>query len=164
MTTLDIILLACFIPGLVRGLSKGFLEQALALVGVVLGVWAAFHFSSLVCSWLKPFLDVSERALNLIAFTVILAVIALCVFLVTKMLTKLIELAMLEWLDKTLGLVFALAVNLLVIGVLIILFDTANAKYAFVKSEILDASQVYTGLKDLSYLVFPYLKELFFKQ
>ena len=42
--------------------------------------------------------------------------------------------------------------------------DTVNAKFAFVKPEVLDASVVYTSLRDLSYLVFPYLKAFFFKQ
>ena len=142
MATLDIILLCCFIPGIIRGLSKGFLEQALALAGIVLSVWAAFRFS----------------------FALILIVISLAVVLVAKLLTKVAELAMLGWLDKTLGLVFALAVNALVIGVFIILFDTINTKFALVKPEVLDASIVYTSLRDLSYLVFPYLKSFFFKQ
>jgi membrane protein required for colicin V production len=74
------------------------------------------------------------------------------------------ELAMLGWLDKTLGLVFALAVNALVIGVFIVLFDTVNAKFALVKPDVLEESIVYTHLRDLCYFVFPYLKELFFKQ
>ena len=126
MATLDIILLCCFIPGIIRGLSKGFLEQALALAGVVLSVWAAFHFSNLVCSWLKPYLDVSETTLNVISFAIILVGIS--------------------------------------IGVVIILFDTVNAKFAFVKPEVLDSSIVYTSLRDLSYLVFPYLKSFFFQQ
>ena len=164
MATLDIILLICFIPGIIRGLSKGFLEQALALAGVVLSVWAAFRFSSLVCTWLKPYVDVSEATLNVISFALILIAISLVVLLLAKLLTKVVELAMLGWLDKTLGLVFALAVNALVIGVFIILFDTVNAKFAFVKPEVLDASVVYTSLRDLSYLVFPYLKSFFFKQ
>ena len=164
MATLDIILLCCFIPGIIRGLSKGFLEQALALAGIVLSVWAAFRFSSLVCTWLKPYANISETTLNVISFALILIVISLAVVLVAKLLTKVAELAMLGWLDKTLGLVFALAVNALVIGLVIILFDTVNAKFAFVKPEVLDASVVYTSLRDLSYLVFPYLKAFFFKQ
>ena len=164
MATLDIILLCCFIPGIIRGLSKGFLEQALALAGIVLSVWAAFRFSSLVCTWLKPYVTLSETTLNVLSFALILIVISLLVVLVAKLLTKVAELAMLGWLDKTLGLVFALAVNALVIGVLIILFDTVNAKFGFVKPEALDASIVYTSLRDLSYLVFPYLKSFFFKQ
>ncbi len=164
MATLDIILLCCFIPGIIRGLSKGFLEQALALAGVVLSVWAAFHFSNLVCSWLKPYLDVSETTLNVISFAVILVGISIGVILLAKLLTKVVELAMLGWLNKMLGFVFALAVNALVIGVFIILFDTVNTKFGLVKPEVLDASIVYTNLRDLSYLVFPYLKSFFFKQ
>lgn len=164
MTTLDIILLVCFLPGIIRGLSKGFLEQALALGGVVLSVWAAFHFSGLVCTWIKPYVEMSDRALNVIAFVIILVAISLLVLLVAKLLTKVAELAMLGWLNKLLGLVFALAVNALVIGVFIILFDTVNVKFGLVKTEVLDASVVYTTLRDLSYLVFPYLKELFFRQ
>ena len=163
MATLDIILLLCFLPGIIRGLSKGFLEQALALAGVVLSVWAAFHFSNLVCSWLKPYLEISETLLSVVSFALILIVTSLLALLVGKLLTKLVELALLGWLDKTLGLVFALAVNALVIGVVIILFDTLNVKFGLVKPEVLDGPVVYTGLKDLSYLVFPYLKQLFFK-
>ena len=163
MATLDIILLACFVPGIIRGLSKGFLEQALALVGIVLSVWAAFHFSSLVCTWLQPYLSVSETALNVIAFALILVAISLGVVLLAKLLTKIVELAMLGWLDKTLGLMFALVVNALVIGLFILLFDLVNAKFGLVKPEVLDASIVYSGLRDLCYLVFPYLKAFFFK-
>ena len=164
MATLDIILLICFIPGIIRGLSKGFLEQALALAGVVLSVWAAFRFSSLVCTWLKPYVDISEATLNVISFALILIAISLAVLLLAKLLTKVVELAMLGWLDKTLGLVLALAVNALVIGVFIILFDTVNLKFNLVKPEVLDGSVVYTTLRDLCYLVVPYLKAFFFKQ
>jgi len=163
MTTLDIILLIAFLPGIIRGLSKGFLEQALALAGIVLSVWAAFRFSSLVCTWLKPYLTVSETTLNVISFAIILIAISLGALLLAKLLTKLIELAMLGWLNKTLGLVFALAVNALVIGLFIVLFDTLNAKFNFVKPEALDGSVVYTTLRNFCYLVFPYLKSLVFK-
>ena len=164
MATLDLILLCCFIPGIIRGISKGFLEQALALAGIVLSVWAAFRFSAQVCTWLKPYVDVSETTLNVISFALILVAISLLVFLLAKLLTKVLETAMLGWLDKTLGLVFALAVNALVIGVFIILFDTVNLKFGLVKPEVLERSIVYTSLRDLSYLVFPYLKAFFFKQ
>ena len=164
MATLDIILLVCFLPGIIRGLSKGFLEQALALAGIVLSVWAAFRFSGLVATWLKPYVDFSETTVNVIAFALILVVMSLVVLLVAKLLTKVVEMAMMGWLDKTLGLVFALAVNALVIGVFIVLFDTINVKFNLVKPEVLDGSVVYTTLRDLCYLVFPYLKSFFFKQ
>ena len=164
MATLDIILLICFIPGIIRGISKGFLEQALSLVGIVLSVWAAFKFSALVCGWLKPYLSLSETTLNVVAFALILIAVCIVVLLVAKLLTKVLEMSMLGWLDKILGLVFALVVNALLLGVFIILFDTLNLKFGFVKPEVLDGSIVYTTLRDFCYLVFPYLKAFFFKQ
>ena len=164
MATLDIILLICFIPGIIRGISKGFLEQALSLAGIVLSVWAAFKFSALVCGWLKPYLSLSETTLNVVAFALILIAVSIVVLLVAKLLTKVLEMSMLGWLDKILGLAFALVVNGLLLGVFIILFDTLNLKFGFVKPEVLDGSIVYTTLRDFSYLVFPYLKAFFFKQ
>jgi membrane protein required for colicin V production len=164
MATLDIILLICFIPGIIRGISKGFLEQALSLAGIVLSVWAAFKFSALVCGWLKPYLSLSETTLNVVAFALILIAVSIVVLLVAKLLTKVLEMSMLGWLDKILGLVFALVVNALLLGVFVILFDTLNLKFGFVKPEVLDGSVVYTTLRDFCYLVFPYLKAFFFKQ
>ncbi len=163
MATLDIILLICFIPGIIRGISKGFLEQALSLAGIVLSVWAAFKFSALVCGWLKPYLSLSETTLSVVAFALILIAVCLAVLVVAKLLTKVLEMSMLGWLDKVLGLAFALVINALLLGVFIILFDTLNLKFGFVKPEVLDASIVYTTLRDLCYLVFPYLKAFFFK-
>ncbi|MBR2227168.1 MAG: CvpA family protein [Bacteroidales bacterium] len=164
MATLDIILLICFIPGIIRGISKGFLEQALSLAGIVLSVWAAFKFSALVCGWLKPYLSLSETTLNVVAFALILIAVSIVVLLVAKLLTKVLEMSMLGWLDKILGLAFALVVNALLLGVFVILFDTLNLKFGFVKPEVLDGSIVYTTLRDFCYLVFPYLKAFFFKQ
>ena len=163
MATLDIILLICFIPGIIRGISKGFLEQALSLAGIVVSVWAAFKFSALVCTWLKPYLSLSETTLSVVAFALILIAVCLAVLVVARLLTKVLEMSMLGWLDKVLGLAFALVINALLLGVFIILFDTLNLKFGFVKPEVLDASIVYTTLRDLCYLVFPYLKAFFFK-
>ena len=163
MATLDIILLICFLPGIIRGISKGFLEQALSLAGIVVSVWAAFKFSALVCTWLKPYLSLSETTLSVVAFALILVAVCLVVLIVAKLLTKVLEMSMLGWLDKILGLVFALVVNALLLGVFIILFDTLNLKFGFVKPETLDGSIVYCTLRDLCYLIFPYLKAFFIK-
>ena len=135
-----------------------------SLAGIVLSVWAAFKFSALVCGWLKPYLSLSETTLSVVAFALILVAVCLVVLIVAKLLTKVLEMSMLGWLDKILGLVFALVVNALLLGVFIILFDTLNLKFGFVKPEVLDDSIVYTTLRDFCYLVFPYLKAFFFKQ
>ena len=41
MNVLDIIILLLFLPGIIRGLTKGLIEQAVSLAGIVASVWAA---------------------------------------------------------------------------------------------------------------------------
>lgn len=164
MQTLDIIILICFIPAIVRGLSKGFIEQAIALVSLVLGAWLAFKFSEPMGAWLQPYLDVSETVLSVISFAAVALATVLILFLLGRLLTGLVKLVMLGWLDRILGLVFALLKAALAIGLLVILFDTLNLKFEFVDTAKLDASVLYNPIKDLAYVVFPYLKELLFKQ
>jgi len=163
MNTLDIVILLLFIPGIIRGLSKGFLEQAISLVGVVLSVYLAYHFSDFACNIIKQYITVSETVLNVIGFAVVLVVVLLLVMLLSKLVTRVAEMASLGWLNKVLGIVFALGTTALVIAILIILFDTVNVKFELVKSNILQDSVLYGHLKDFGYFVFPYLKQLLMK-
>ena len=160
MNTLDIVLLVLFVPGIIRGLSKGFLEQAISLVGVIVSVYAAFHFSSFAAEKLKEYITVSETVLNVISFVVVLVLVLLAVMLLSKLVTKVAEMASLGWLNKVLGLVFAIATTALILATLIILFDTVNLKFELVKEPVLEGSVLYGPLKDLGYFVFPYLKQL----
>ena len=165
MQTLDIVLIVLFIPGIIRGLTKGFLEQAISLAGVFLSVWASFHFSALVCTWIRPYLPaVSDTVLGVVSFSLILIAVLIGALLLAKLLTKVAEMALLGWVNRVLGVVSAILVSALVISVGIILFDTLNVRFAFVDEKILRQSVLYSPIKDLGYYVFPYLKEFLLKQ
>lgn len=160
MNLLDIILLVLLIPGTIRGISKGFLEQAISLVGVVLAVYLAYHFSEPVCVWLDKYINVSETVLHVIGFAVMLLGVLMAVMIVAKLFTRVADMASLGWFNRVLGFIFSLAVSAVIISVLIILFDTVNTKFELVKTPVLNDSVLYGHLKDLGYWIFPYLKEL----
>lgn len=164
MSTPDIIILICFLPAIISGIMKGFIEQAIALVSLILGAWLAFKFSTVVSGWLQPYFEVSETVLNVISFAVIMVAVVLVLFVLSKILTGVTKLVMLGWLDRLLGLVFALLKAGLLIGIAIILFDTLNVKFEFVKEKVLDESVLYAPIRDIAYVIFPYLKELLLKQ
>ncbi|MBO4917969.1 MAG: CvpA family protein [Bacteroidales bacterium] len=164
MSTPDIIILICFLPAVISGIKNGFIEQVVALVSLVLGAWLAFKFSNVVGEWLKPYMEVSETVLHVISFAVIMIAVVLVLFVLGKILTGLTKLVMLGWLDRLLGLVFALLIAGLFIGIGIILFDTLNVKFGFVDEAILDKAVLYGPIRDIAYMVFPYLKELLLKQ
>lgn len=161
MNILDIVLLVCLIPALIQGLRKGFIAQVVAIISLVLGGWLAYKFSAVVTEWLAQWLDVTGQALNIISFILIFAVVVTLLFLLGKILEASVKIILLGWLNKLLGLVFALFKYALVIGLLVILFDSINDKFSLVSRSYLDSSFMYSGLKSISYSVFPYLKSLF---
>ena len=129
----------------------------------MLSVYLAYRFSGFACDILKNYITVSETVLHVIGFAAVLVVVLLGVMLLSKLVTKVIEMASLGWLNKVLGLAFALCTTALVIAIVIILFDTVNVKFELVKSSILQDSVLYGHLKDFGYFVFPYLKQLLMK-
>ena len=161
MNILDIVLLVCLIPALIQGLRKGFIAQVVAIISLVLGGWLAYKFSAVVTEWLAQWLDITGQALNIISFILIFAVVVTLLFPLGKILEASVKIILLGWLNKLLGLVFALFKYALVIGLLVILFDSINDKFSLVSRSYLDSSFMYSGLKSISYSVFPYLKSLF---
>jgi len=164
MNLLDIIILVCFIPALIKGISKGFIDQAFSLVSLILGVWLSFHFSTPVSSWLHGFLDVNPTVLQVIVFALILIVVVFGLRLVGNMVEKLIKIAMMGWLNRLLGVAFAFFTTFLLVGLLVILFDTLNTTLSIVPQETIDSSLLYKPIKDIAGIVFPYLKELIFNK
>ena len=55
MATLDIILIICFVPFFIHGISKGLVAQVFAIGSLLLGAWLSFRFSSLLQSSPPPY-------------------------------------------------------------------------------------------------------------
>ncbi len=161
MNILDIVLLVCLIPAVIQGLRKGFIAQVVAIISLVLGGWLAYRFTSVVTEWLGQWISASGPALDIIAFILIFAIVVTILFLLGKILEASIKIILLGWLNRLLGLVFALFKYVLIIGLLVILFDSVNSRFDLVSDEYLDSSFMYSGIRSLSWSVFPYLKSLF---
>ena len=160
MGTLDIILLVCFIPAVITGVAKGFVEQVVALASVILGAWLAFRFSTNLAEWLGPTFSIDGKLLHIICFAIIVILTIILLHLAGRLLAGVLKLAMLGWLNRLLGFVFAIFKAALVLGLLIMVFEGFNAQWNIVKPEVLADSPVYMALKGFAAKVFPYLKSL----
>ncbi len=161
MNILDIVLIVCLVPAIIQGLRKGFIAQAVAIISLILGGWLAYKFSSALTGWLGQWIEYSGPALDVVSFILIFAVVVTLLFLLGKILEASVKIILLGWLNKLLGLVFSLLKYALIIGLLIILFDQINNRFGLVSGEYLDSSFMYTGFREMSYAIFPYLKSLF---
>lgn len=164
MGIVDIILTVCVVPAMIHGALKGVISQAFGLVGLVTGVWLAFHFSEMACEKLmEHFGEMPEATLHIIGFVAVLVIVILLMSLLGKLLKGLFKFASLGWVDHLLGLVFGLCTAVLVVGIAIIIIDSINAHFPFISQGVLAESKLYAPVRDIAYTIFPYLKALLFK-
>lgn len=159
MAILDIILLLCFVPAIVSGINKGFVKQVVEFVAILLGAWAAFHFSSSISGWLAQYVKVDTTVLHIISFILTVIVIALILNLLGSLLTRLLKAIALGWLNGILGVLFGILKAGLILGLLIMVFEGLNSSLHLVDPHSLDNAVVYNTLSRFADMVFPYLKE-----
>ena len=162
MSIIDIILLICFVPAVVNGIRKGFISQVISIVSIIAGVWVSYEFSTIVAEWIGQYIQASENVLHLVAFALIMVGVFLLLALLARLIEGLVNFVMLGWLNKLLGVVFALIKSGLIIGLVIMAFNSLNNNFHLVNEQLLADSTLYTPLKDIAYTVFPYLKSMIF--
>ena len=160
MNILDIILLICFIPAIFQGLRKGFIAQAVSIISIIAGIWASARFANIVSEWVASYITASEQVLKVVAFALILVVVFIALAAFGKMLEGMFKLVMLGWLNKLLGLIFALLKAAIITGLLIMAFSSLNDTFHFVQDQVLNESVLYPPLKKAAFEIFPYLKDM----
>ena len=106
----------------------------------------------------------SGQVLHVIVFILMIIAVIVVMHLLGKVIKASIKFVMLGWLDRLLGAVFALLKATLIIGILIILFNTLNTSFHIVDETVMEKSILYSPIKRIAYEVFPYFKELLFRQ
>lgn len=162
MNVLDIILLLCFVPAIIGGLRRGFIAQVVAIISIILGIWLSFKFSAVLSGWLGQWIEAGEQMLHVISFAVILILAILALAAVGKLIEATVKIILLGWLNRLLGLIFALLKYALIIGLLLMLFNSLNGQFHLVNQKVLDSSLLYGPLLNMANSVFPYLKALIF--
>ena len=160
MNILDIILLICFVPAIIQGLRKGFIAQAISIISIIAGIWTAARFTETVSGWIGQFITASEQVLKVVAFALILIAVFLVLAVLGKLLEGMFRLVMLGWLNKLLGVAFALIKTVLIVGLLVIAFSSLNETFSLVQESVLSESVLYPPLKNIALEVFPYIKEV----
>ena len=160
MNTVDIILLICFIPAIIQGLRKGFIAQAISVISIFAGFWASAKFADIVTAWISQYITASEQVLKLVSFALVMIVVFILLGLIGKLLDGIINLVMLGWMNRLLGAAFAVAKAILILGLLMIVFNSINANFNLVDPKVIEESVLYPILKEISDTVFPYLKSL----
>jgi membrane protein required for colicin V production len=155
MNVLDIILAVILLFGIVRGFKNGFFVEVTSLVGLVLGVYGAIHFSYFAGDFLKDKVDWQEKTIQIVAFAITFVIIVLLISLTGKLLTKIADIAALGILNKIAGAAFGVAKLALILSIILIVFSKLNRTLPFISQEGLERSILYNPVKNLAPTLFP---------
>lgn len=156
----DIILLACYIPAVIRGLVKGFIGQAVALFSILLGVWLAIRFSARASAWLSAYITWKPELLRAATFVIIVILTILVCYLIGMLLTKIIKISTLGWLNRLLGVALGIIVTTLILMVVVTAVDAFNAHWGLISPVALDGSPIWCSLREGASSIFPSIKQL----
>lgn len=138
----------------VRGFMRGFIIEVCGLLGVVLGIWGALHFSGRVAEWLG--LGTDKEA---IAFLLTVIIILVAVHLIGRALTQVVDMAQLSLPNKVAGTLFGALRKAFVLSVLLnILFAKHDSAWA-PSLEVQKESVLFKPLRAFAPLIIPALGE-----
>lgn len=161
MNILDIVLLLCFIPGIVQGVSKGLVKQIVSFAALFIGFTLAKRWCVSFAAVLAAQMPNSQPVFtNALSFALIFLAAILVISLIGSLITKIINAATLGWANRLLGVVFALLTTAFILGILACLFDGLNTKWQLINNDTLNASEVYVYLRDFGSRIFPFLKSI----
>ncbi len=150
---LDLIILLILGIAAAKGYKRGFIIEVCSFLAVLVGVYAAVHFSDAVAAWsgLDP-----ERRIT--AFLITFLLVLLLVHLLARALTKLIDLAMLGWANKIAGIGTGLLRSAFILSVILNLF-LAYSGGGIPPAEARAGSVLMEPIRSFSTFLLPKLKD-----
>ena len=150
MNSIDISILIIIGAGFVFGLFKGLVRELASLVAIVLGIYGAKFFSSLLVPFFINLLGVSEKVAQPLSYVVLFVAIVVALLVLARTIDKVFDAVSLGGLNKFLGGVFGALKYALIISVLINVFEPLNQKFRFMSEEKQQNSVTYRPLLNLA--------------
>ncbi len=157
MSILDIILLAFFAYAGFKGFRKGFIVQAAGLVGLILGIWGAIHFSDYTAGLLTEHFSITTKYLPLIAFAITFAALVVAVHFIGILVEGIVNIALLGIVNKLLGIILGILKMALIISVILLLLEKISDKVKIIPDDFEQKSFLYNPIKRIVPSIYPYL-------
>ena len=140
MTVLDIILAVPLAVFIFLGWKRGVVREAATLVGVLIGIWAAVHFSRLIAT----LLGLTGDSAILIAFFIIFVGTMVLAFLLGRIAERVIKAVKMNLVNKIAGAALGMVKALCILSVVlngIVMIDKENT---LISKESQEKSLLYT--------------------
>ena len=164
MNTIDIIIGIILVFGTVNGYMKGLFIEVTTLVGLVLGVYGAIHFSYFLGDFLKDSVTWDESMIQVVAFAGTFLIILIALVLLGKAMTKIAETIALGFFNKLVGAIFGFLKYALILSIVLIVYDEINTSIRFMEKKKVNESRLYEPVKNFAPAIFPNMVKVVHKK
>lgn len=155
MNTIDIIIGIILLVGTVNGFMKGLFVEVTTLVGLVLGIYGAIHFSYFLGDFLQSSVSWDQSMIELVSFAGTFLIILIALVLLGKAMTKVADTLALGFFNKIVGAIFGFLKYALILSIVLLVYDQISTSLRFVEKEKTKTSVLYAPVKNLAPAIFP---------
>jgi len=161
--TINIIIIACAIAACIWGAWRGFANQIIGVIAILLGIWGAAKIVPLFSDELYKIFDgkIAVPVMKVVTFILLLVIIIILCHIVGNALKGAVKLTLLDWLDRLLGAFLCLFKVLLVLSVFACIINYTATLLGISTTEHLRQCTGFDMLLNFSDKVFPFLKNAF---
>jgi len=134
---------------IVMGVRQGLVVQATAVAALLLGTYISFKFSYLMAKWITDF-GVGAKAVAIISFTLTFIGVVAAARLLGSIAERLVRLVLLDWLNRLLGVVFAVIKMTLITSVVLFIINGIDKELGFMPRELVQKSKFYRPLSNVA--------------
>ena len=161
---LDILFAITILFAVIKGLRKGLIIALFSIIAIIVGIAAAMKLSTFVAGLLEKHANGMERWLPFISFILVMLLVILGVNLIGKIVEKMVEIALMGWLNRIGGVVFYVLLYSLLFSVALFYVE----KLHLINNETIEGSSVVHYIRPwapkvingLGYIV-PFFKNMF---
>lgn len=158
MSSIDIFIIVVLGYGLVRGFMSGFVVQLAGVIGILLGLYVAVHFSDLLSNKLVDEYGVTQTSyLPLISFVVLFVATLVGIYFLGKFVKTLLKVAMMSIFDRIAGAILGLLKLAIVLGVLFNFLNRSEPEINLIPESTIQDSKLYQPVMTSSGFISNYL-------
>jgi len=155
MNLLDFLILVPVVWLCIRGFMKGFIIELATLIGIALGILAAYYFADDLQNLLKDYFTFGDTATRIVSYIIVFIIVWLLVYILGKIAEKTFDLVALGWLNKLLGAIIGIAKGIVLVCVILFLIEKFDPSQHIIKPHVKEKSMFYKPAMNLVNMVAP---------
>lgn len=137
---IDIIFILLVVISIFRGISKGLILGIFSFLAFIIGLAAALKLSAVVAKRFIGDAGTLSKWMPLLAFLLVFCGVLLLISLISRLIKKTMQLAMLGWVDSLGGIILYLCIYIVIFSI----FLFYGQKLMIIKPETIADSRVYS--------------------